>query len=312
MTYWHSQPVTFQTAPRPFTKKDLATRGITPYALKTNPRYVQIFRNVWIDRHDDAAMPTPLWAGPTWVREATRLRAIRLLRPDITGTVWTAARLYGLPVPNRIRDFALHIAGDAECVRISRPGIVLHRHQRLSHNDFFDLPLLTIPHLLIEVAPFLDLLELVQITDAVVSTRFNGPRTSIDQLRRELQSRKQVRNRKLLERTIELARTTVDSPRETWLRMWIISNGFPEPAVHPAIHSSIKDRKLHPDLGYPDIKLAIEYEGDHHRTSPEQFGDDIERRHLMEAEGWTILRVSKRTDMSTFGKLLAHHLRKCH
>lgn len=308
MTHWHSQPTIFQSAPRPFTRNDLAARRITAHALKTNSRYVRIFRNVWIDRDDEASMPTPLWAGATWLWEATRLRGFRLLRPDVVGTVWTAARLYGLPVPNRVRDHALHIAGDASCIRVNRPGIVLHRHQRLNHNDFFDLPLLAVPHLLIEVAPFLDILELVQMGDAVVSTRFSGPKTSIEHLRAELASRKQVRSRKLLEQAISLLRNTVDSPRETWLRLWIIRNGFPEPHVHPEVHSHIKNITLHPDLGYPGIKLAIEYEGDHHRTSPEQFAGDIERRQLIEAEGWTILRVSKRTDMSAFGRLLAQHL----
>ncbi|MCF2588714.1 hypothetical protein [Brevibacterium sp. UCMA 11752] len=178
----------------------------------------------------------------------------------------------------------------------------------MNHNDFFDLPLLSVPHLLIEVAPFLDISELVQMGDAVVSTRFSGPKTSIEHFRAELASRKQVRSRKLLEEAISLLRNTVDSPRETWLRLWIIRHGFPEPHVHPEIHSHIKNITLRPDLGYPGIKLAIEYEGDHHRTSPEQFAGDIERRQLIEAEGWTILRVSKRTDMSAFGKLLAQHL----
>lgn len=308
MTYWHSQPTTFQNAPRPFARSDLGARQITAHSLKTNPRYVRIFNNAWVDRDDEAAMPTPLWAGPTWLREAIRLRGFRLLRPDVVGTVWTAARLYGLPVPNRIRDYALHIAGNASCNRISRPGVVLHRHQFWQYDDFFDLPLLTVPHLFIEVAPFLEISELVQIGDAVVSTRFSGPSTSIEQLRAELRLRKQVRNRKLLEQAIALVRHTVDSPRETWLRLWIINHGFPEPHVHPEIHSHIKNIMLRPDLGYPELRLAIEYEGDQHRTSPEQFATDIERLQLIEAEGWTILRVSKRSDMAAFSKLLAQQL----
>lgn len=310
MTHWHSQPIIFQRAPRPFTRNDLGSRRITTHALKTNSRYVRLFSNVWIDREDDSERPTPFWAGTTWLREATRLSGFRKLRSDVVGTLWTAARLYGLPVPNRIRDYALHIAGDASCFRVRRPEVVLHRHQGLKYNDFFDLPLLTVPHLLIEVAPFLDISELVQIGDAAVSTRFTGPRPSIDHLRAELLSRKQVRNRKLLEHAISLIRPTVDSPRETWLRMWIIRHGFAEPHVHPKIHSHIKNITLRPDLGYPDIKLAIEYEGDHHRTSPEQFAQDIERRQLLEAEGWTILRVSKRTDMAAFGNLLNQHLNR--
>lgn len=295
----------FQPVPTPFTRDESASRGVTSYALKTNPQYVQIYRNVWIDSTDVGEVPTPFWAGTNWVREATRLSGLQLLRPDVVGSLWTAARLFGLPVPRRITDSDLHVAGRESSRKINRPGVTLHRHRQLDSVDYFAIPLISVPQLMVEMAPLLYLSELVQMGDAAISKRFTGPKTSVDLMRAELVARKRVRSRKKLQQAISLVRYSVDSPMETWLRVWIVHQGFPEPQVHPAITCGLKNVVLHPDLGYPDLKLAIEYEGDHHRTSPGQFATDIERRQLLEAEGWTVLRVSKRTDMATFGKLLA-------
>lgn len=298
----------FRRMPVPFTRSDLAARAITVYALQHDPRYLQVIRGAWIDTADDTRIPTPVWADREWARAATQLRGFLLRRPDVAGTLWTAARLYGLPLPNRIRDQTLHVAGDIASVRVNRRDVVLHRHQRLKQIDFFDLPLVTIPHLLIELGDRLSLSELVQLGDAAVSKRFGGPKTTVASLQAELATRRQIRSRRKIAKAFSLIRLTVDSPRETWLRLWLIDNGFPEPVVHPQVHCRFKDVILQPDLGYPELKLAIEYEGDHHRSSEGQFNTDIERQQLLEAEGWTILRVTKKTDMATFGRLLAARL----
>ena len=300
--------MTFRQMPTPFTRADLAARKITSYALQHDPRYIQMVHGVWIDRTEDIMAPTPVWAGAEWQRVATQLRGFRLRRPDVAGTFWTAARLYGLPVPNRIRDQDLHVAGDTACTRVNMRQVILHRHRQLKQIDFFDLQLVTVPLLLLELGSHLSLLELVQFGDAAVSKRFGGPKTTLASLQTELATRRQVRSRRKIAKAFSLIRLTVDSPRETWLRLWLIGNGFPEPVVHPQVRCHLKNVILQPDLGYPELKLAIEYEGDHHRSSAGQFNTDIERHQLLEAEGWTILRVTKRTDMNTFGKLLAAHL----
>ncbi|MGH1527292.1 DUF559 domain-containing protein [Leifsonia sp. L25] len=49
---------------------------------------------------------------------------------------------------------------------------------------------------------------------------------------------------------------------------------------------------LHPDLSIPERRLAFEYEGDGHRVERWQWHKDIERRELLEAEGWRVVRVT--------------------
>ncbi len=45
------------------------------------------------------------------------------------------------------------------------------------------------------------------------------------------------------------------------------------------------------DLAYPQHKLGVEYDGDHHRDR-EQFQRDLRRINALHACGWTVLRFA--------------------
>ncbi|SDZ40610.1 Protein of unknown function [Herbiconiux ginsengi] len=64
------------------------------------------------------------------------------------------------------------------------------------------------------------------------------------------------------------------------------------------------------DLAYPAWKVAIEYEGDHHRTDQRQWRRDIARARALQALGWTVIRVTL-ADLVAPAEALAairHHL----
>ncbi|WP_054686423.1 endonuclease domain-containing protein [Microbacterium sp. No. 7] len=47
------------------------------------------------------------------------------------------------------------------------------------------------------------------------------------------------------------------------------------------------------DLAYLAQKLAIEYEGDHHRTDAGQWAKDVDRIERLQAAGWRVIRVTR-------------------
>jgi len=47
------------------------------------------------------------------------------------------------------------------------------------------------------------------------------------------------------------------------------------------------------DLAYPHLRIAIEYEGDQHRTDPRQWQRDIEKHELLADLGWRVIRFSR-------------------
>lgn len=82
-----------------------------------------------------------------------------------------------------------------------------------------------------------------------------------------------------------------ESPRETWLRLLLIRAGFPRPQTQiPVYDYGALIACL--DMGWQDIKLAVEYEGDHHRTDQRQFNKDIRRAETLAEIGWTVVRVT--------------------
>ncbi|GAA4767543.1 hypothetical protein [Microbacterium gilvum] len=46
------------------------------------------------------------------------------------------------------------------------------------------------------------------------------------------------------------------------------------------------------DLALPELRMAIEYEGDHHRDKA-QWRKDLARRRRLEALGWTYVSVTQ-------------------
>jgi hypothetical protein len=95
-------------------------------------------------------------------------------------------------------------------------------------------------------------------------------------------------------RQLEAALALVDggaaSPRETWLRLLLIGDGLPAPTTQIAV---VRDGRAiaYLDMGWEELMVAVEYDGDQHRTDRAQYVKDIRRIELLERMGWIIVRV---------------------
>ncbi|GAB7037222.1 MULTISPECIES: endonuclease domain-containing protein [Catenuloplanes] len=87
------------------------------------------------------------------------------------------------------------------------------------------------------------------------------------------------------------AEPNAESPMETRLRLIIVDAGLPRPVAQ--WHVRDREGRLigRVDLAYPELELAIEYEGDHHRGRA-TFRKDVVRFNRMQAAGWTALRFT--------------------
>jgi len=54
-----------------------------------------------------------------------------------------------------------------------------------------------------------------------------------------------------------------------------------------------EDRRARTDLAYPELRIAIEYQGEYH-FSPEQVIDDMERIRELRLRGWIVILVTRR------------------
>ena len=83
-----------------------------------------------------------------------------------------------------------------------------------------------------------------------------------------------------------------ESPRETWLRLLLIEAGYPRPQTQIPVYGEYGELVAVLDMGWEDVKIAVEYEGDQHRTDRRQFNKDIERFEALPELGWIIVRVT--------------------
>lgn len=99
-------------------------------------------------------------------------------------------------------------------------------------------------------------------------------------------------------RGIRNARTAIDlvdpgaeSPRETWLRLLLISAGFPRPQTQIPVYDEYGVLIAVIGMGWEDIKVGADHEGDHHRSRV-QFNKDIRRAEGVANQGWIDVRVT--------------------
>lgn len=134
----------------------------------------------------------------------------------------------------------------------------------------------------------LDEEELVVLGDAL--TRRRAPLSSVGGLEDALALLPpRARGRRRLRAALSRVRPRTDSPMETRLRLLVVRGGLPEPVVNVPVLSGAGTFVALPDLSYPASKVAIEYDGDVHRTDRTTWRRDIGRRQAMEALGWRVV-----------------------
>ncbi|KAB1911229.1 hypothetical protein [Micromonospora sp. AMSO31t] len=89
-----------------------------------------------------------------------------------------------------------------------------------------------------------------------------------------------------------LADPGAQSPPESHLRVRLVLAGLPRPAAqHPVRGPS--GLVLHPDLAWPQFRVAVEYDGQWH-ADPDQLTPDRYRLNQLVAAGWLVLHVTGR------------------
>lgn len=99
-------------------------------------------------------------------------------------------------------------------------------------------------------------------------------------------------------RGIALARQAVglfdagaQSPKESWLRVVLIKAGLPRPQTQIPIQDEFDHAVAYLDMGWEDAKVAVEYDGEQHRSDRWQYTWDIRRLEMLERRGWIVIRV---------------------
>ena len=73
---------------------------------------------------------------------------------------------------------------------------------------------------------------------------------------------------------------------ESRIRVPLVLAGLPPEVQYPLV---LRGRRYRLDLAYPGRRIAVEYDGDDHRT-PRRARSDLVREAALAAAGWRVLR----------------------
>ena len=104
---------------------------------------------------------------------------------------------------------------------------------------------------------------------------------------------KGARGVKKLRTALDLMDGGAQSPKETWLRLLLIDKGFPRPTTQIPVLNGRGVPFAYLDLGWEDVKIAVEYDGDQHRKSRSQYVWDEQRLRLIRECDWLHIKVIK-------------------
>lgn len=103
--------------------------------------------------------------------------------------------------------------------------------------------------------------------------------------------------------SIALVDPGAESPQETWLRLLVVRAGYPPPQTQYPVYNEYGALIGEVDNAWPELKIAMEYEGMHH-TDPDVLRKDIARIDAMIEMGWIVIRVTCRDgEANVLGRL---------
>ncbi|NLU82761.1 DUF559 domain-containing protein [Rhodococcus sp. HNM0569] len=115
---------------------------------------------------------------------------------------------------------------------------------------------------------------------------------SVDAISELARRHRGARGVRQLAKTLAVVDAGAQSPPESHLRVLLIDSGLPRPCTQIPISDASGRPFAWADLGWPELRLVVEYDGEHHWTDRAQRAWDIERHARIEALGWTVVRVS--------------------
>ncbi|MEU4639191.1 DUF559 domain-containing protein [Micromonospora sp. NPDC023814] len=95
----------------------------------------------------------------------------------------------------------------------------------------------------------------------------------------------------LLREVLALAEPLSESPMETRLRLLLLDAGLPPPTAQHDVLDARGRFVGRVDLAWPALRVAVEYDGDHHRERA-HFRQDVARLNALRAAGWIVLRFT--------------------
>ncbi|WP_173127734.1 DUF559 domain-containing protein [Kibdelosporangium persicum] len=221
----------------------------------------------------------------------TRAAATILLAgPDAVLTSHTAVRLYGCDAAD---DAPIHVLLPYRRRLRSRPGIVVHHSgwEPEQVEELHGLPVLSLGHSLADMlcrarsaTAFACLEQALAMQPEDVRPRFRGLVAEC------VLARADKRGLRRATTLLELATGLTESPAESWMMVRLIDAGIPEPVPQFAIVGMDGRERYRLDFAWPDVRIALEYDG--YAAHEGRECHDLAREEDLVRRGWIVVRAT--------------------
>ena len=247
----------------------LAEGAVTRYALQS--RFRRIFPDVYVPGQQAISLGDQAAGAWLWARRQGVISGV------------AASALHGAPWVDADVPIEVNWAN-------GRPprGVVV-RHDVLRPDEIVKingLPVTSLARTAYDLARCLPRLEALQRLDALMwATRFSrADVASIAERNRGARGLRQLRE------LLPLVDGGAASPKETWLRLLLIDEGFPIPQTQiPVRDGNTIIGWL--DMGWEDVMVGVEYDGEHHQKIRRHYVKDRKRSRAIDDLRWNVVSV---------------------
>ncbi|MBW3088034.1 DUF559 domain-containing protein [Bifidobacterium sp. 82T24] len=220
------------------------------------------------------------------------LEAMARTRNDLVFDLCTALELQSVELPwdERLNKDVCHVAVNDDRAKTDIRGVRFHRYAGAFDTVLVDgrIRCVSLPDVWMHYAAVLSLEELVVLTDGLMRRDRRLRRLTLERLSNDLAQATGFRGIRRCRQALRLAREGTDSSYETRVRLVPMRYGLPCPEVNHPVPKENGKGCYYLDMAYPQWKIALEYDGGHHRM---QWKEDNRRREELERLGWIIIKV---------------------
>jgi Protein of unknown function (DUF559) len=248
----------------------VASGALTRSQLCT--RYARLFRDVYVNRDIQVTAALRAKAGWLWAKRQGVVAGVSAAA--LHGSKWvedttTVELIHG----NRHRLPGLHTRGD----RIEEDEITVVN----------GVPVTTPARTVLDLGCWYPTMSGVAAIDSLArATEFKA--ADVELLAQRYPGRRGIARARL---AITLFDAGAQSPKETWLRLVLVDAGLPRPQTQIPVRDEFGTVIAYLDLGWEHLRVAVEYDGEQHRSDRSQYNWDIRRLEILHRLGWIVIRV---------------------
>jgi AbiEi antitoxin C-terminal domain len=235
-------------------------------------RNARLFRDVYVNRDVQVTAALRAKAGWLWAKRQGVVAGVSAAA--LHGSKWvedttTVELIHG----NRHRLPGLHTRGD----RIEEDEITVVN----------GVPVTTPARTVLDLGCWYPTMSGVAAIDSLArATEFKA--ADVELLAQRYPGRRGITRARL---AITLFDAGAQSPKETWLRLVLVNAGLPRPQTQIPVLDEFGNAIAYLDMGWENLKVAVEYDGDQHRSDRSQYSWDIKRLEILHRRGWIVIRV---------------------